>query len=127
MQAITSTNELKEAIQELQRKQVIESEMLKEQFSHAVEKIRPAVMLKDFGENIVSAGLRGNILNATVGLTAGYISKRLFVGASSNRFRIVLGNILQLGILGVTTRNPALVRSLMDKLLKRFMKKKDIS
>ena len=127
MQAITSTNKLKEAIQELQRKQVIESEMLKEQFARTVEKIRPAIMLKDFGENIVSAGLRGNILNATVGLTAGYISKRLFVGASGNRFRIVLGNILQLGILGATTRNPALVRSLIDKLLKRFMKKKDIS
>lgn len=127
MRAITSTNKLKEAIQELQRKQVAESEMLKEQFAHTVEKIRPAIMLKNFGENIVSAGLRGNLLNATVGLTAGYISKRLFVGASENRFRIVLGNILQLGILGVTTRNPALVRSLMDKLLKRFMKKKDIS
>jgi hypothetical protein len=127
MQAITSTIKLKEAIQEMQRKQLIEGELLKEQFALSVERIRPALVLKNFGENIVSAGIAGNVLNATVGLTAGYISKRIFIGSSGNRFKILLGNILQLGTLGLITRNPMLVKGLMNKLMKRFIKKKNIA
>lgn len=127
MQPIHSTDKLKKAILELQRKQVIDGEMLKEQFAVAVGKIKPALILKSFGENIVSAGLAGNLVNATAGLTAGYISKRIFVGSSENRLRILLGNVLQLGVLGIMTRNPTLVKSLTNKLMKRFMKKKNIA
>lgn len=127
MHGITSANKLKEAIQELQRRQVIEGEMLKEQFALTVERIRPALVLKNFGENIVSAGIAGNILNATVGMTAGYVSKRVFIGSSGNRLRILLGNVLQLGMIGVITRNPRLVRGLMGKLMSRFIKKKNIA
>jgi hypothetical protein len=127
MQGITSTNKLKEAIQELQRKQLIEGELLKEQFALTVERIRPALVLKNFGENIVSAGIAGNLVNATVGLTAGYVSKRIFIGSSGNRFRVLLGNVLQLGMIGLITRNPTLVKGLTNKLMKRFMKKKNIA
>lgn len=127
MQPVHSTDKLKKAILELQRKQVIDGEMLKEQFAVAVGKIKPALILKSFGENIVSAGLAGNLVNATAGLTAGYISKRIFVGSSENRLRILLGNVLQLGVLGIMTRNPTLVKSLTNKLMKRFMKKKNIA
>lgn len=127
MQAITSTNKLKEAIHELQRKQLIEGELLKEQFALTVERIRPALVLKNFGENIVSAGLAGNILNATVGLTAGYVSKRIFIGSSGNRIRVLLGNVLQLGMIGLITRNATLVKGLTNKLMKRLIRRKNIA
>lgn len=127
MQSITSTNKLKDAILELQRKQVVEGEMLKEQFAYTVERIRPALVLKSFGANIVSAGVAGNLFNAALGLTAGYVSKRIFIGSSENRMKILLGNALQLGVLGLITKNASLVKSLTNKLMTRFMKKQDIS
>lgn len=127
MYSITSTSKLKEAILELQRQQVVEAEMLKEQFAFTVEKIRPAFVLKSFGENIVSTGLARNIINATVGLTAGYVTKRMFIGSSGNRIRVLLGNVLQLGMTGLITKNSSIVKSLMGKILNRFMKNKNIS
>ena len=127
MQSITSTTKLREAIHELQRKQVVEGEMLKEHFANIVEKIRPALVLKSIGSNIVSTGVAGKIINAAVGLTAGYVSKRIFIGSSGSRLKRLLGNAMQLGVLGLITKNSSLVKSLMNKLFKRLSKHKDIS
>lgn len=127
MHSIQSTLKLKEAIRELQRKQVVQGELLKEQFAVTVEGIRPAFLLKSIGSNIFSAGVAGKIVNAAVGLTVGYVTKRMLIGSSVNRLKGFLGNAMQVGVLGLIAKKPDLVKSLISSLLKIFTKKKVIS
>ncbi len=127
MHSIQSTLKLKEAIRELQRKQVVQGELLKEQFAITVEGIRPAFLLKSIGSNIFSAGVAGKIVNAAVGLTVGYVTKRMLIGSSVNRLKGFLGNAMQVGVLGLIAKKPDLVKSLISSLLKIFTKKKVIS
>lgn len=123
MQLITSTTGLKDAIRQLEDRQVVQGELLKEQFNLTFDSFKPANLLKSFGKNI-SPGLIGNILGISLGLTAGYFSKRLIIGSSANGVKNLLGNILQLGITGIITKKPSVIKSIGQNILHRIFSRK---
>ncbi|TMI62746.1 MAG: hypothetical protein E6H07_15165 [Bacteroidetes bacterium] len=119
MQKINSIAELEEAILQLETRQAHEAKMLRQQFHLAYSSIKPINLIKStFKEVAESKELKDNIVNTSVGLGAGYLSKILFQGASKNPIKKLLGNVLMFGITNLVTKHPDTIKSVGQSFLK---------
>lgn len=119
---IISENDLREAIFHLEIKQAEEAQALKEQFLLAYDGVKPINLIKStLKEAAASQELKGNLLNTSVALTAGYLSKIFFQGLSPNPLKKVLGTVLMFGIVNLVAKNPDKVKSFSSGF-KRLMR-----
>jgi hypothetical protein len=113
MQNITSTAGLKDAIQLLEIEQADKGRLLKEQFYHTYENFRPVNLLKGALKDITSSPyLIDNILITGLGLASGFLSKKVFIGASGNKLRKLIGYVLQFGVTNFVAQRPDAIKSL---------------
>ena len=107
-----TSSALEAAISQLEHRQAAEGKILKEQFHYAFESVRPINLIKNtFKEAVESQDIQNNILNTSVGLVAGYLSKTLFEGVSHSPFKKLLGAALLFGITNVVAKNPEVVKA----------------
>ncbi len=119
MQKINSTAALRDAILQLEIQKDIDEKLLKEQFHLAQESIKPINLLKSvFKEVTTSPDVKDQIIGTSAGLTAGYISKKLFEGVTRGPFTKLIGSAIMLGITKVVAKNPETVRSLGNSFFK---------
>jgi hypothetical protein len=101
---------------------------LKEQFYLTYEGLKPINILRStFNEIVTSPNLINNLLGTTVGLATGYLSKKLFVGASNNIFRNILGAFLKQGVTNVVAQHPDVIKSLGQYIFQFIFRKKEHS
>lgn len=125
MRKITSVSELKEEIFRLEIKQAHEARLLKEQFMITRESLKPANLIKSsINDLITSPDLKENILNTTLSLAAGYLSKKIIVGSSQNPFKQILGTLLQMGVTNIVSKNSDGIKSAAMNLINNFLSKK---
>jgi hypothetical protein len=106
MQNINSVAQLKMAIKLSEVDRDLKEQILKAQFIFIRESIRPANLIKNGLNKMVSSpNLINNILGTVLGLATGYMSKKIVVGTSTNILRRVLGNILQFGVAKAVVKN----------------------
>ncbi|MBK5286811.1 MAG: hypothetical protein JJE25_15580 [Bacteroidia bacterium] len=113
------TDALHEAITLLEIIRAEELKSLKQQFHLTYESLKPFNLIKSTFKDAVASGkealaspdLKDNVLNTSVGLAAGYLSKRLFVGVSNSPLRKILGFALQFGITTFVAKNPEGIKS----------------
>lgn len=128
MQNITSTAALKEAIQLLEIDQDIKGQILKEQLYITYESLKPLNLLKHTLKEISSSPyLIDNISGSAMGLVSGFLSKKIFVGASGNLIRKLIGSVLQFGITNVVAQNSDVIRSVGQALFHHFIRKKELN
>lgn len=119
--AITTRAELKLAILQLEAKKIAQKNDLLLQLKQTKESLKPANLIKDaFHEFRSGPGLGSKVLNATIGIGAGLLSKRMMIGTSTNIFKKVIGSALELGVAGVVAKNGQEIKSRIGGLLKRF-------
>jgi hypothetical protein len=126
MEKIISVEELKNEIRLLEVEQSVRVQLLKEQFFVTYENIKPVNLLKVALNNATSSPyLIENILGAAIGLTSGYLTKKIVVGASVNVFRKLLGHVLQFGVKNAVLQNSGTIKSIgIDAFRNIFHKKK---
>ena len=125
MKKITSIVELRESILLLEIKQANEGRLLKEQFKTTYESLRPVNLIKNkFNELTTSPDFKGKLLNATLSLAAGYLSRKVVVGATHNPLKQLLGTLLQMGVTGIVSKNADGIKSTAMDLISHFLNKK---
>jgi|WetSurMetagenome_2_1015567.scaffolds.fasta_scaffold10270_9 hypothetical protein len=125
MQSISSTAGLKEAIRQLEFKQAEHAKLLKEEFNLTRESLKPANLIKStFTDVVASPLLVSNVLGTVIGLSAGYFSRKLFVGTSVNLLKKLMGNIVQLGVTTIIANKPELVQSFGQQIFQRIFRKR---
>ena len=113
MQKISSETGLRDAILQLETQRTDEGKMLREQFNHTIEGLQPINLIKStFREAVVSRDLKENIINTSVGLTAGYLTKIVFAGVMKTPLTKLLGTALMFGVTNLVAKNPEAVKSL---------------
>jgi hypothetical protein len=118
MKTINSTRELAEAISLLETRQAEQGILLREQFHLTYDSLKPLNLIKStLREAAISGELKDNIMNTSVGLAAGYISKKVFEGVSNNPLKKLLGSALMFVITNIVTRNPETIKFLGHKFL----------
>jgi hypothetical protein len=124
MRKIDSETDLRDAILQLEIQRANEGEVLKEQFYLAVDSMKPINLIKNtFKEAISSRDLKYDIVNTSVGLTAGYLSKIVFTSVLKTPLAKLFGTALMFGITSLVARNPETVKSLGKGFLKMIRSK----
>jgi hypothetical protein len=113
MRKIDSTSTLSETILELEVRRAEEGKMLKEQANQAYENIKPINLIKStFKEALAAQDLRADIINLSLGLIAGYVSKQVFSGLEDSPLKKLLGTSLQFGITLFIINNPETIQAI---------------
>jgi hypothetical protein len=129
MQTIITEDDLRIAILQLEDTQAEEGKVLKAQFLVAVESIKPINLIKSvFTEAVESEDLQRNLVNSSIGLSAGYITKVLFQGISHSPLRKILGTALMFGIKNLVAQNPEAIKTggrIFFKTIRDLLSSKD--
>ena len=125
--AVTTKPGLKLAILELEIKAVEQKKDLLVQFQQTRESFKPVNLIKNsFREITSSPGLGSKVLNATLGLGAGLLSKRMMIGPSSNILKKIIGSALEFGVAGMVTKNGQQIKTGAAGLFKKLFSKRDL-
>lgn len=125
MKKITSIDDLQESILLLEFKLANEGAMLKEQFKITYKSLKPINILKSsFKEVMAAPDLKSNILNAAIGLTTGFVAKKLFIGKSHNPLTKLLGIILEGVIANKVAKNADGIKSIGSTILNKIVNQK---
>jgi hypothetical protein len=66
-----------------------------------------------------------NISGGVMGLVSGFLSRKIFVGASGNLIRKLIGSFLQFGVTNVVAQNSSVIRSVGQAIFHHFFRKKN--
>lgn len=115
-------HDLKESIILLETKQGDEKTLLKEQFRHSFDSLKPVNLIKDAFEDLTNlSGLKGNALDASLSIATGYLSKKIVVGSSGNVFKNIFGSLVQVAVTSMTLKNADQIKSMASRL-KTYLK-----
>ena len=103
MHKISSSEDLKKSIQELEmrskRQEAVLKEGLKSTGQSIKQTLKPANLLKSGMETVRhTPNLKMMVINTFIGLAVGYVTKRFFVGKSKNIFKKTIGLAIQAGL-----------------------------
>ena len=113
MQTIDSETSLREAIVQLESKWIDDGRLVKEQFFLTIESIKPINLIKSaFKDVVASPDIKNKILNTSVGLTAGFLSKIIFQSVLKSPVNRLIGTAVMFGISNVVAKNPEAVKSI---------------
>lgn len=128
MENITTSAELKEAIQQLEFEHTIKWQLLKEQLLITHNSLKPVNLIKDALSEVASSPyLVDNILGASVALATGYISKKIAVAGSGNVIRKFFGSILQFAVTNVVAQHTDSIKSVGQFIYQHFIHKKEMN
>ena len=106
MPKITSAKTLKRAIIALERRQIAEEQLLREQFTATYESLRPInVLRKAINDFLTPSELKEPFYETMGGLITGYISRMLITRNSKNPLRRLAGVLVQYGVTNMISRN----------------------
>ncbi len=109
---INTAKDLDNAIARLKHKKVLQADKVTDQFNDAIESLKPINLLKSSLNKVVhSPGLVEKIINATVGLGAGVLSKKILIGKSTGIVKRLLGTALELGVAGLISKNSTAIKT----------------
>jgi hypothetical protein len=125
MEKIKTIEELNDAIRILELKQKFEEKLLKEQLKLTVENLKPVNLIKTTIHDLTtSPGFKNNLLDTTISMLAGFLSKKIVVGNTHNPIKQILGTVLQMGITSIVSKNTNEIKSATLNLIKNFIIKK---
>ena len=128
MQNISSTASLKNAIQLLEVDHNVKGQLLKAQFYIVYDSLKPVNFLKSTLHDISSSPLLvDNIMSTTMGIASGFLTNRVFVGASGSLIRKLLGSVLQFGVTNVVAQHPESIKSLGELIMQFILRKKGVN
>lgn len=125
MKKINSIKELRETILELEIKQKEDERLLKEQFMIAYERLKPLNMIKNSVKNLItSPELKDHLISSTMGLAAGYLTKKAVVGSTHHPLKQILGAFLQIGVTNLVAKNSDGIQSRVASIIGSFLSKR---
>lgn len=122
------TDILKEKIALLENQQAIELYALREQIHATYESLKPLNFLKNTLEEVSSSpDLKDNILNNVIGLTSGYLSKKILVGSTHNPIKQLVGTLLQFTIGNVVAKHSETIKAIGEMAFRRIFENRSKS
>jgi hypothetical protein len=124
MQKITTSADLKAAIQELEVKQAMEWPLLKDKFLDAVEILKPVNLMRDTVKKALSSpDLKTKAIHAVLGLATGAVTTKLFMGKTPNSIsRLIVGAIIGMATSAGASKATASIKSISEILFRKLFR-----
>ncbi|HTB51817.1 MAG TPA: hypothetical protein VK718_03505 [Ferruginibacter sp.] len=115
---INNATDLKAAIHQLEAKQLTQKQSLRNQFYETYESLKPLNIIKsEFKKFTSSPDIKSNIVNTAIGLGAGILTKKVFIGGSANIFKKLFGSVIEMGIAKLVSGNADKIKDMGKELL----------
>lgn len=100
-------------IKQLEDKESLQQLLFREQVKQTLESLKPSSMVKSAFHSVTAGkNFKGNLVNASIGIGAGLLAKKWYMGASKSIFKKVAGWALQkITTRVVTSKLPAIIRN----------------
>jgi hypothetical protein len=126
MSSITTSEELKAAIQQLELQQAGELILLKEQYYKTKEGFKLTNLIKSkFKETITDPDLKTDAINAAIGFTSGILARKLMIGRTINPFKKLLGIAVEMAVAGSVAKNADEIKSAGSSIFNALFRKKE--
>jgi hypothetical protein len=123
--AITNSEELAEAIAELELKAAAQKRDIHETFKAVSENLKPLNLVKN-GVRSIFGEHKEDLLNALLGLGSGFLSRKLILGRTNGFVGKTVGKAIQWGMAGLVSKNAEMIKEkaggIIDRLFKRNSK-----
>jgi hypothetical protein len=118
---INSRKDLATAIELLEDEVEEQSRLLAGQAAVIYDGFRPVNIARELVKEVVTSDeFRSNLLTAVIGITTGYVAKKLFVRGKRNMLKKLAGNFLQYGIANVIVNPERILKSIVLPVLEFF-------
>lgn len=109
----------------MELKQANELLLLKDEFRETVEGLKPMNLIKGvFKKATSSPDIKTDLFNAAIGLTTGFVTKKLMMGRSTNPIKKILGIILEMTIANKVAKNADVIKTTGNIIFNKFFAKK---
>lgn len=109
MKKINETDLLDQTIFALKIKQTEDLDSLKGQFHAIYESIKPINFIKNtFNDLAHSPHIKSNLISNIIGLSTGYLSKKLLLGNNHNPIKRILGTLFQFVVTNVVSKKTSI-------------------
>lgn len=120
---IKTASDLDAAIDKLKKQEKVHKDILAQNFHTTANGLKPLNILKKTAYKLLhSSEVKTNVLNATVGLGAGILSKKILVGKPTNLFKKLLGMAVEFTVAGAITKNSQTIKTKGATLLSSLFK-----
>ncbi|MDZ4752288.1 MAG: hypothetical protein SGI87_11775 [Flavobacteriales bacterium] len=117
MSDIKNIDDLNVAIIALQNQRKGEANAIKEEFGALYENLKPINLIKNTVKDFIAApDLKKDLVNISMSMVAGYLSKKWAVGSSDSKVKQILGSFLQMGVSSFVSQNSDGIKSKFSKI-----------
>jgi hypothetical protein len=121
MTSIQNLKELKEEIAFRESQQAQDFIALKAEAKKAYASLKPVNFINETLKDLSSSPeFKGNLMNSTIGIGAGLITRKLILGATHNPIKQFLGTLLQMGVTSLVSKNGDSIKAGVAKLISRM-------
>ena len=125
MKSITTSTDLKMAIQQLELQQANEFILLKEEYKKTYEGLKLINIIKStFKEAVTAPDLKTDVIKAAIGLTTGIVAKKLMIGKTINPFKKILGIIVEMAVANKVAKNTDEIKSVGSFIFSKLFTRK---
>lgn len=126
MENIKNTADLKAAIAELKIQQATDLFLLKEELRITKEKFTISNIIKSgFKKVTATPNISSNLLSAALGLTSGFVTKKILIGKTINPLKKLFGAVLEMFVANKVVNNADTLKSVGNVLLNKILPKKE--
>ena len=126
MKIMTHHDKLLRSILILEDKQANDEVLLKDQLKITFENFKPSKLIKKTLDDLISMpDFNDNIIDTSLGLVTGYVSKKLVIGSSHNVFKQIFGGLIQLGVTNLVSNNADQIKAFAKDKMNTFFAKKE--
>lgn len=113
---------LKQLILVKETEQYQEGKLLKEHFHLTYESLKPINIIRTtINEAISIPELKKKLVNTAIGITTGFVAKKIFTGRSDNPFIKLSGIILEMVVASKVTNNADEIKAIGNIILKKIL------
>lgn len=121
MQKITAAEALKKSISVIERRQMEEGIILRDQFKVTFDSLKPVnVLRKMIGDIAAPSDLKDNLIQTVTGLISGYVSRKMLVRSSKNPLLRLAGIFVQYEVTNFVSKNSDTIKSLGLYYINKF-------
>lgn len=125
MKAISNVVLLNDEILLLESRQAYEFELMRQQFHITSESLKPVNLIASTLREVITLPETGNkLIDNTIGIATGFITRKLLFGASASPVKKVIGTMLQFGISNLVYKNAFAVKAIGGTILQSIFSKK---
>jgi len=118
--------ELEERILVLEETQAFQLQLLKEQVHITHESLKPINLIKNIlHDTATSPEFKKNFTGNVVGITSGYLSRKILLGTSHNPIKKLLGALFQFAVGNFVSQHTDTIGAVAKNVVQNVMKKRE--